>query len=165
MVREACQDYYRPYYYFFFLASFSLPEMGIAVELGVEKGRASACLALSKQTQVFGIDHHFTQEASQRQDRFDNFTYLNQPSLPVPEMIQDKRIAFLHVDTEHSFAMAREEFNAYKPLLTNPAIVVFDDLHAAEDDVLKFFMSLPYPKIQDDRMHPITGWGVMLYVA
>lgn len=84
--------------------------------------------------------------------------------MPVPEAIKSHSISLLHIDTEHSYAMAKAEFEAYQPYLMKPAVVIFDDLHAMENDVLRYFMELPYPKIQDDRMHPQTGWGVMLYV-
>lgn len=59
--------------------------------------------------------------------------------------------------------MAKAEFEAYKPYLKPGAVVLFDDLHAAEDSVLEYFISLPYPKIQEDRLHPGCGYGVMIY--
>ncbi len=60
--------------------------------------------------------------------------------------------------------MAQEEFKAYQGHLAPGAVVLFDDLHARDDDVLKFFFSLPYPKFQDDRLHPSCGYGALVYV-
>jgi len=40
---------------------------------------------------------------------------------------------------------------------------MFDDLHAMDNGVLKAFYELPYPKIQDDRLHPVNGYGVLIY--
>jgi len=41
---------------------------------------------------------------------------------PVPEWFtnQDKKITLLHIDTEHSYSMAKAEFEAYEPLLDIP---------------------------------------------
>lgn len=158
-----CGDFYSPYYFFMYLAAFALP--GVAVELGVESGRGAASIALAGK-RIFGIDTNKNPNIEALQARFPKFVFLHQPSLPVPDTIRESLapISLLHIDTEHSFAMAKAEFEAYQPYLVKPAIVVFDDLHAAEDDVLKYFMKLPYPKIQDDRMHPQTGWGVVLYL-
>jgi hypothetical protein len=155
-----CGDYYSPYYYFMHRAAFALP--GIAVELGVETGRGCASISLAGK-KVFGIDTHKRPNIDDLQARFPKFVFLNQPSMPVPDAIKSHSISLLHIDTEHSYAMAKAEFEAYQPYLSKPAVVIFDDLHAAENDVLRYFMELPYPKIHDDRMHPETGWGVMLY--
>ena len=72
-------------------------------------------------------------------------------------------INLLHIDTEHSYAMAKAEFEAYKPYLAKGAYVLFDDLHAMDDDVLMYFDELDYYKIQDDRLHPICGYGILIY--
>lgn len=166
-VAEICGKYYQPYYYFMYLSSFVLP--GIAVELGVHNGRGCGCMALSTASRIIGLDNSKHPDLEKIERQFPNFTFLNLPSLPVPELIQKEaaleltKISLLHIDTEHSYAMAKAEFEAYKPYLDTKAIVIFDDLHAQENDVLKYFMELPYPKIQCGRMHPITGWGVMLY--
>jgi hypothetical protein len=32
-----------------------------------------------------------------------------------------------------------------------------------DDGVLKAFYELSYPKIQDDRLHPGNGYGVLIY--
>jgi hypothetical protein len=159
-ILEICDEYYSPYYYFMYLAAFAVS--GVAVELGVETGRGSASVALAGK-RVFGIDTNKRSNIDTLQARFSKFVFLNQPSLPVPEAVRQLPVSLLHIDTEHSYAMAKAEFEAYQPYLSRPAVVVFDDLHAAENDVLRYFMGLPYPKIQDDRMHPETGWGVMLY--
>lgn len=156
-----CGDYYSPYYYFMYLAAFAVS--GVAVELGVETGRGSGSIALANK-RIFGIDTNKRDNIEALQARFPKFVFLNQASMPVPEAVKGHSISLLHIDTEHSYSMARAEFEAYQPHLAKGAVVIFDDLHAAENDVLRYFMELPYPKIQDDRMHPETGWGVMLYV-
>lgn len=153
-----CGDFYSPYYYFMHLAAFAVS--GVAVELGVESGRGCHAISLAGK-RVFGIDTNRLSTIDALQVLFPKFVFLQQPSMPVPDSISN--ISLLHIDTEHSYAMAKAEFEAYKPYLAKKAIVIFDDLHAMENDVLRYFMELPYPKIHDDRMHPQTGWGVLLY--
>lgn len=165
-LKEFYGDYYSPYYAFMLFAM-ALPGSNyqrVAVELGVDQGRGLVSLAYGggKNSKVFGIDHTLKDKTQIAVNMFDNITFLQTNSNPPPSEIPND-IYLLHIDTEHSYAQAETEFEAYKPKLANNAIVIFDDLHAQEDDVLKYFMSLPYPKIQDDRLHPSCGWGVMLY--
>lgn len=165
-VAEVCGDYYSPYYMFLGYAAEWLEHSGLMVELGVESGRGLAAMALSN-APVVGIDHTESEGLRGVIGYFDNIKFYRRDSMPVPWELEagSERIALLHIDTEHSYSMAKAEFEAYRPLLASPAVVVFDDLHAQDDDVLKYFISLPYPKIIDDRMHPSCGWGVLLYEA
>lgn len=156
---EICEQWYSPYYNFFHLLSSKI-EGKVIIELGIDQGRGCAAFAYNGNNTVYGIDH--TRKVGvDRLAEFSNFFFLEQDSIPIPDRIRE--ISMLHIDTEHSYAMAKAEFEAYQPLLTSPAIVFFDDLHAQNDSVLKYFMELPYPKIQDDRLHPVNGFGVLLY--
>ena len=156
-------DYYLPYYGLLNLLA-AKTNWGIAVELGVEKGRGSASLALGSFGKVIGLDNNVLPEIYEVIDKFPNFIFYHRPSLPVSEdIISGKCISILHIDTEHSYSMANAEFEAYEPHLLNGAVVLFDDLHAQDDAVLRYFMELPYPKIQDDRLHPVCGYGVLIY--
>ena len=153
---EVCGDYYRPYYRLMYM----LAQLGgLCVELGVEKARGCGAMALAG-AEVIGIDHTRRPEVDVMRKRFKNFTFMERSSLPPPDL---EPISLLHLDTEHTYAQAREEFNAYKPLLAEGAVVLFDDLHAENDGVAKFFWTLPHPKIQDDRLHE-CGYGVLAYV-
>lgn len=162
---EICGDYYSPYYMFLGHAAEILKYKGVMVELGVETGRGLAAMAMAEGGLVTGLDHTYAPELAKVLSQFDNIQFYHGDSMPVPLELRngDERIVLLHIDTEHSYAMAKAEFEAYRPLLASPAVVVFDDLHAQDDDVLRYFVSLPYPKIIDDRMHPSCGWGVLLY--
>jgi hypothetical protein len=152
-------DWYFPYYHLMFLLATHI-KWGKAVELGVEKGRGVMSMAAGcPDYQVIGLDNNLQKSS------FANAKLYELPSLPVPAFIKEHgcHIALLHIDTEHSYAMAKAEFEAYEPYLQPGAVVLFDDLHAHDNDVLRFFSELPYPKIQDDRLHPVNGYGVMLY--
>jgi hypothetical protein len=162
VVKRICPNYYAPYYSLMYLLAKHI-DSGLYVELGVEKGRGSGCLAAGgPNAHVIGLDHTRREELGPLLGEFSNFTFLERPSLPALETI-DEPVNILHIDTEHSYAMAHEEFKAYQMYLAPGAVVLFDDLHAREDDVLKFFYSLPYPKFQDDRLHPSCGYGALVF--
>jgi len=154
---------YQSYYDVINMLSYDSPD-GLFVELGVEKGRGCLSALLANKRNVIGIDHTKQIEIQNIESDYPSFTFLHQDSLPPSKEIKDEKIAILHIDTEHSFSMARGEFQEYEPYLIDRAVVLFDDLHAADNGVMEFFSSLPYPKIQDDRLHPNCGYGVMLYV-
>jgi hypothetical protein len=163
---DFCGNYYSPYYAFMMLAMSRIYDSDkLAVELGCDQGRGLVALAMSGGT-VIGIDHTRKVGMNKAQEICPNIIFLEQDSLPIPEPFTTlgRKIDVLHIDTEHSYAQASEEFRHYKPFLNSPSLVIFDDLHAQDDSVLKFFMELPYVKIQDDRMHPECGWGVIYYV-
>lgn len=158
-----CGEWYSPYYNLFYLLSIDNP--GIAVELGVDQGRGSAAFAYGG-CETYGIDH--TRKVGvDRLDNVSNFTFVQSDTMPKPrdppDFIKSLKIDFLHIDTEHSYSMAKSEFEAYQPYLNDDAIVFFDDLHAQENAVQSYFRSLEYPKIEDDRLHPVNGFGVLLY--
>lgn len=159
-------DYYQPYYHLMYLLARSTSK-GILVELGVHIGRGAVSFAAARpETQVIGLDNSHHPEIDKVGGKYDNFTFLHLPSLPVPHEVSraaGNGIAILHIDTEHSHAMAQAEFEAYEPLLRPGAVVLFDDLHAQENSVLEYFSTLPHPKIQDDRLHPVCGYGVLIY--
>jgi hypothetical protein len=163
---DYCSElYFRPYYELLRLLAMYQTH-GICVELGVERGRGSFAMCLGGGT-VYGMDHTRRGEMAVLEARFPgHFHYVEQSSLPIPRAIldQDQPIAVLHVDTEHSYAQAREEFYAYQPLLATPAVVCFDDTHAQESAVGHFVTTLRWPTIFDDRLHE-CGYAVMLYTG
>lgn len=171
-VKSYCGDYYSPYYGFFYLmgkdlvaaafaAGSSLPPL--AVELGVEGGRGSNAL-LQAGMQVIGIDNNHNPGVDKLIGN-PRFTFLHRDDMPISKEIQDcgKAIALLHIDTEHSYSMAKSEFEAYKPFLMEGAVVCFDDTNAMEGDVLRYVKELPYETLVDDRLHPSCGFAVIQY--
>ena len=165
LVGYCTELYYRPYYNLLRLLAMNSMH-GICVELGVETGRGAFAMCLGGGT-VYGVDHTRRDKLAVVKGRFPNlFHFVEQPSLPLPQatLNQERSISVLHVDTEHSFAQAREEFNAYQPLLAVPAVVCFDDTHAQENQVGHFVTTLRWPTIFDDRLHE-CGYAVMLYTG
>lgn len=149
-------EYYQPYYYLMYLLAAEVRQ-GCIVELGVNKGYGVSSFAYGNPNiKVIGLDLNVSPIHCPP-----NVDFHLMSALPVPDFISD--VAILHIDTEHSYGNALNEFMQYKPYLLPGAVVMFDDLHATDDGVLKAFYELPYPKIQDDRLHPGNGYGVLIY--
>lgn len=152
-----CDEYYQPYYYLMWLLAKQV-EKGTIVELGVSKGYGINSFAFGNpDIRVVGLDLNVEPDFIAPNVEFHLIS-----ALPVPDFITND-IAILHIDTEHSYGNAKNEFWQHEPYLLSGAIVMFDDLHAMDDGVLRAFYELPYPKIQDDRLHPINGYGVLIY--
>lgn len=157
--------YYSPYYSLMYLLARQI-KAGLLVELGVHTGRGLASLAAGNPSNiVIGFDTVKRAELDEIVRRYNNVVFFNEPSLPVSMAISQhpRPISLLHIDTEHSYATAKAEFEAYEPYLADGAYVLFDDTHAQNDGVLKYFDGLPYFKICDDRLHPTCGYGVLIY--
>jgi hypothetical protein len=156
-IAHMCGEYYQPYYYLMYLLAGEIHQ-GAIVELGVNKGYGLSSFAYGSNpgVQVIGLDLNVEPEFCP-----DNAEFYLMSALPVPDFIND--IAILHIDTEHSYGNALNEFGQYEPYLLPGAVVLFDDLHAMNDGVLRAFYELPHPKIQDDRLHPVNGYGVLIY--
>jgi hypothetical protein len=148
-LRAWCEPYYDAYYHLLYLLA--LHTEHACVELGVEKGRGSFAMCLAGR-EVHGYESHPRDEEMRvMRARFPGFHFHHRPSLPAPAA--HPKVGVLHVDTEHSFAMAREEFAAWRRHLAPGAVACFDDLHAQEHDVGRFVASLGLPAVMDDRLH------------
>lgn len=158
-----CGDYYSPYYNLMHTLSMHSNHPRLIVELGVHTGRGIFSM-LHHSSLIIGIDCNPTAEAIRLCTYHVNFLYLKQSSLPPPDaLLEHKTISILHIDTEHSYANAKQEFEAYSKYLRPGSVVLFDDIHAMNDGVLKFVNEIQCThKIIDDRLHPICGYAVVL---
>ncbi len=158
---EYCGEYYEAYYHLLYLLA--IHSRGVCVELGVERGRGLLAMALSGR-ECWGVDNNMRPETRRLASERPNMHLVEAPSLPPPEPVREAaggRIGLLHIDTEHSFAQAREEFNAWLPFLQPGAVVCFDDTHAAGDEVGRFVLTTRRPQLHDDRLHS-CGYAVVL---
>jgi hypothetical protein len=154
-----CGEYYSSYYALMRLLAY---RSSLCVELGVEKGRGVLSFASAKpDVRVVGIDSVKRPELDAVLNEYKNIEFLLQPSIPAVDLGQP--IDVLHIDTEHSYSMAREEFKAWQPYLADEAVVLFDDLNAMEGGVNDAFQELQHFKIREDRLHPVCGYGVLIY--
>lgn len=151
--------WYSPYYHLMHLLA---KEASLCVELGVEKGRGIAAFASASPTvRVVGIDTLKRPELDVVLNAFSNIEFIHGTSMPAADLGQP--IDVLHIDTDHSYSTVRAEFLGWQPQLADRAIVLFDDLSAMEEDVNRAFQELPYYRIRDDRLHPVCGYGVLVY--
>ena len=171
------RDHYKyiPYYHLMYLlvkemvSRLPQPERLIVVELGMDEGRGAASFAAgSIRADVYGIDHTKRDPPlSDVLNRYSNVHFLHQMSVPAPNL---PPIHILHLDTEHTYEHVRSEFDEYRSLLAPGAVVMIDDLHKINDEVQRLFDEIPWPKIQEDRLHPkeyfmkgiLEGYGVAL---
>lgn len=157
-IAARCGDYYEPYYHLFYLLASRLEPGSMAVELGVSKGRGLYSMAAGNPAlTVIGLDLNIGPEIEMPP----NVDFHLMSALPVPEFVD--RVSLLHIDTEHSYGNALNEFMQYRCKLLPGAVVCFDDLHAMDNGVLRAFYELPYDKIQCDKLHPVNGYGVLIY--
>ncbi len=165
-IMEFCGLYYSPYYNLMYLLAadhiFQNSRPAMCVELGVDQGRGSYSF-LRGGARVIAVDNNTSKNCERITDR-SNFTLIHGSSTPVPFPAERNMIDVLMIDTEHSWAQAESEFQAYKPHLKDGAIVLFDDTNAKEGEVRRYVESLlPYEKIFDDRLHPTCGFGAIIY--
>ncbi len=159
---DYCDDYFERYYWLFYLVSQKLKTKGVAVELGVNKGRGSYALARGGMKTI-GIDHTRHEEIDGL-EKLDNFTFIESDTLPVPSEIEGNKIVVLHVDTEHSYSMAQNEFDGYRPYFVDGAVVFFDDMNAQEREVARYFYDLTgFKKYESSKLHPPCGFGVVQF--
>jgi predicted O-methyltransferase YrrM len=80
-----------------------------------------------------------------------------------------RKIDILFVDSWHTYENVQLDWHAYKPLLSNPSLVIFDDIQEGEDKnspisgMMRFWNKLPEPKFLNDNLHPGTQMGFLKY--
>lgn len=169
-VKEYCGVNFSPYYNLLYLIAKEIGS-GSIIELGVETGRGMNAIIEGVNDGptgawgIYGVDNKKCPELDRLLLPEPRFNFILGSSLPPPEEFNTNvpRLGLLHVDTEHSFAQAREEFNGYKKFLFSGAVVLFDDTNAMDGDVRRFVESLPYDKFFDDRLHPSCGYGGIIF--
>lgn len=155
-------------YYRFFkvLAEYMRPSL--SVELGVCGGGGSLYLALGHPGgQVVGVDiaYDHPQNIETIMQTCPNFTFWVGDSVQSAPEIHNQfgDVDILFIDTLHTKRQTLDEFNAWKPYLTEGAVVCLDDLFRQEmDDIWDI---LPGNKLRLDKLHDGAecggGFGVI----
>lgn len=147
----------------------------VAVELGVAAGGTSLhmCVGSPKST-VIGVD-------LARPDKYNKcITYVEkncknwefwQPMDTVAaakkmwERFQKPVIGHFYIDALHTKEQVYKELRAYKRLVLDGAVVVFDDLYLT-DDMQDMWEGLPFTeKIRLDYLHVEVGYGAAIWRA
>lgn len=160
-ILDYCEPFYSPYYHLMYLLA-KESAYALCVECGVESGRGSFSM-LYGGARVIGIDNNPDRKDVLKENG--NFQMIIGTSTDVPQAVKEagRQISVLHIDTEHNFTQAKNEFEAYKPFLKDGAVVLFDDTNAMNGEVLRYLESLPYEKFVNDDLHPSCGFGGMIY--
>jgi predicted O-methyltransferase YrrM len=82
----------------------------------------------------------------------------NDLNLGIYDGIDPTGIDFLFVDTDHTCEQATKEWKLYRPLLSENAIMAFDDI--AMNDMGLFWEGLTSAKLATGKKYHYTGFGV-----
>ena len=159
---------YAPYYQLMFLLvqhKAAHAERVVAVECGVEGGRGVASFAAaSPKADVYGYDTRFHgMELCTVLTTYDNITFIQRASAPA-QLDELPPIDILHLDSDHTYAQVKLEFETYRHGLAPGAVILIDDLDQWEEDkgVHRAFDEISWTKWQDNRLHPGAGYGIIL---
>ena len=96
---------------------------------------------------------------------FANFTFMLGDSVTsVPGVYKSwGEVDILFIDTIHEYQRTLDEYNAWKPYLSDKAIICFDDLF--RPGMAEAWAELPEPKVRIDELHSGAenggGFGVI----
>ncbi len=149
----------------------------LSVELGVSGGGGSLHLALGNPYgTVIGIDYQadHVKRIKYIEDNYPNFEFMLHDSITAAPKVFEKygKIDLLFIDTDHTYERTIQEFNTWKPYLSDRAIVCFDDLlrHHPDDkkSMLDAWNDIDGFKARYDHLHDGSyphggGFGVLYF--
>ncbi len=133
----------------------------IIVDLGFDRGLSTIVFAFKNRGHVFGIDWFeegsYAKKCFALDSAFRNisnalrFDYAKNIHLivgPFQEIAKTwrRKIDILHIDCAHSYQMAKQHYDNWKPFLNKDGVVIFHDILAFPDGIGKFFRGLPLYK-------------------
>ena len=137
----------------------------LILELGTRHGLSaiSFCQNKRKECKIISVDwvkqKNFADKAILK--KFLNLSFIKGNCL---DLTIFKEIPFnidlLFLDTEHTFDQVNKEFEIYKYLLSDKALVIVDDLNL--NDKYKFFINFKGTKKNLTRIH-CNGFGLFIY--
>ncbi len=144
-----------PYYRFLKILTHNL-EPRLSVELGVCGGGGSFHLAIGwPQGKVVGVDTQYDHpdNIGWMIKKCPNFEFWLNGSIEAAGAIYQEHgeVDILFLDSIHTFDHSTAELKAYRPYLSDRAIVLFDDL--LRPDMVGLWESLPGYKLRMDTLH------------
>lgn len=144
----------------------------VAVELGVAQGGTSLHMCAGCPTaKVIGIDINPKQKViktiSYIEKNYPNYEYWSMDTVAAAkkmwERFQKPVIGHLYVDGDHRMAQVYAELRAYKRLMIDGAVVVFDDIYLTPD-MQQMWEGLPFTeKMRVDWLHVEVGYGFAIW--
>lgn len=155
-------EYWRTFYH---LAQFLQP--ALTVELGAWQATAASHFAAGwPGGTVITIDHHGDpgdeenkRLAEEAANQYSNLVYLQGWTWDMRQTVENYGvdIDILFIDSWHQYEYARRDWDDYSPLLSNPSLVICDDLIGGYGPViggmLDFWNELPGEKFLENRIH------------
>lgn len=150
-----------PYYRFLKILAQNL-QPKLSVELGVCGGGGSFHLSIGwPQGKVIGVDlaRDHPENTNWMISQCPNFEFWLGDSVHSAEAIYRGfgAVDILFLDSVHTFEHTRAELEAWRPYLSDRAVVLFDDLLRPE--MVGFWEWLPEPKFREDRLHDGAEMG------
>lgn len=156
-----------PYYRFLKHLAKEL-QPNLSIELGVCGGGGSLhlCQGWAK-GRVIGVDNAYDhpEHISYIKQNYANFTFWLGDSVEAAKEIGRDfgQVDILFIDTIHEYQRTIDEYEAWRPFLSDKAVVCFDDLFRPGMD--KAWDELPSPKVRMDELHDGSedggGFGVV----
>lgn len=154
------RDASNPYYDFLYrLVERYKPRL--VVELGTCTGGSASYLAACPETRVISVDIVQHPEVVNRLAAFPNvelWTFDTRDPALKATLEKEGPIDLIFVDTEHTYAQAKAEFEALSTLLSPTAFVLFDDLRM--NGVAQFWSELDCSKLELNHLH-WSGFGAV----
>ena len=183
-------------YYAFFHLLAQRYKPSVIVELGAWQGTSASCFAAGcPDSLVITIDHH-TDPGDQENKlktiectrEFENLRYIQgwtctqlyeeekdkhslagQNAYPkVLECLGGQKIDILFIDSWHRYDQAKKDWEAYKPLLNSPALVICDDIlegtvGSGIENMVKFWYELEGENFLNGGLHAGYPMGFLKY--
>lgn len=158
------------YYSFLYLLAKHKRPYQFGVELGVCGGGASYHMAKGFElATVIGYDHviEYPDNMAYIAQHCENWTLYVEDSCNVAAIEHlGKKIDILFIDTVHTKERTMQEWNAWKPLLADGAVVCLDDLN--REGMLDAWALMPEPKMLYPELHISGGpqdgnFGFLIY--
>lgn len=144
----------------------------LSVELGVAGGGGSLYLAMGSWGQVVGVDLDYINHVENIEyvkKEFKNFIFWEMDTVASAKPVYDTfgEVDILFLDSVHTFDQTTKEYLAYKPYLSDKAVICLDDLHRTEMvDVWNWFTENVGKGLRLDFLHSGSpnvdgGFGVI----
>ncbi|MFN8140435.1 MAG: class I SAM-dependent methyltransferase [Fimbriimonadales bacterium] len=142
-------------------------EPSSVVELGTFQGISALFMksALPVFSKLTTIDIHPVDNLLTQILKLDTRVRLVSGDTRDPDIVKEfgiDQVDFLYIDTDHNFRQIAAEWDVWRPVLANGAIVVLDDIHLNPE--MEFFWNqIPFVKLDTGKILHHSGFGLFQY--